>query len=332
MRNGDQRGSTRLAVTVALAAALALAAVGCGQVNELKARKAFKDANQAYQAQDYKKAAELYEQAIADDPDPKDPSMNVAYFFLANSYDNLWKPSKKGDAENDALLQKAVDNYEKAASRLASSSDPNLKTYARRSLEFLVVCYGPDKLADPAKAEPVVQKMIQLDPGDPSSYFALGKIYEDAGAYDNAEQIYLKAKDAKPNDPDVYTQLAGFYNRQGDFEKTIDALQQGADRDPKNPVPPFTIATYYWDNAQKNFRLTAAQKAEQIQKGLAAVDKALAIKPDYIDALVYKGLLLRLQANVEKDPGKQQALLKEAQALHDKAEDLRKQKASGVAK
>ena len=45
---------------------------------------------------------------------------------------------------------------------------------------------------------------------------------------------------------------------------------------------------------------------------------------------LYKGLLLRLEANLEKDPAKQQALLKEADQVRDKAQELRKQKASGV--
>ena len=45
---------------------------------------------------------------------------------------------------------------------------------------------------------------------------------------------------------------------------------------------------------------------------------------------MYKGLLLRLQANLEKDPSKQQSLIKEAEALSAKASDLRKQKAAGV--
>ena len=44
----------------------------------------------------------------------------------------------------------------------------------------------------------------------------------------------------------------------------------------------------------------------------------------------FLALLLRLQANLEKDPAKQQALLREADALRDKAIELRKQKAAGV--
>jgi tetratricopeptide (TPR) repeat protein len=257
MRDGGTAGSTLArgsaastsGAWLAVAAILAVAAAGCGQVNDLKAKKAMKNANQAYAAQDYKKASELYEEAIQAAPDSQEG--HEAYFYLGNCYDNLWKPSRKGEADNDALLTKAVDNYQKASDSLSQSSDERDKKLGKLSLQYLVAAYGLDKLNDPAKQEPIVQKMIQLEPSDVTNYFALAKIYEDAGAYDNAEQMLLKAKDIKPNDPDVYAQLAGYYNRQGEFEKTIDALQQGADKDPKNPTAHFVIATYYWDDARR---------------------------------------------------------------------------------
>jgi tetratricopeptide (TPR) repeat protein len=319
--------SLAAAAMLVLGTAVVVSTAGCGKVGELKARKAFKAANQAYQQQDYKRAADLYEETVQAAPDLEH---GQPYFYLGNSYDNQFKPSKKGDPENDALMAKAVTNYQKAAEMLATSDKPNDKKLAKLALEFLVSAYGADKLNDPSKAEPVVQKMIQLEPGDATNYQALAKIYEDAGAYPEAEQMYLKAKEVKPSDPTVYTVLAGYYNRQNQFDKTIDALEQRAAKEPNNPEAYFTIATYYWDNANKNFRLNEAQKKDNVQKGLAAVNRAIELKPDYVDALVYKGLLLRVQANLEKDPKKQQAILKEAVALHDKAEELRKKKASGI--
>ena len=311
--------------SLALAAVLAVTVAGCTKVGQLKAMKSFKAANQAYQQQDYKKAAQLYEETVAADPD-----MASAYFYLGNSYDQQFKPSKKGDKDNDALLTKAAQNYQTAAEKLTQSDKPDEKKLAKLSLEYLVSVYGPDKLNDPAKAEPIVQRMIQIDPGDPANYFALAKIYEDAGAYDAAENILIKAKEAKPNDASVYTTLAGYYNRQGQFDKTIDALEQRAAKEPNNPEAFQTIATFYWDKAYRDATLKEPQKKEFLQKGIEAVDQAIKIKPDYMEALVYKGLLLRLEANLEKDPKKQQELLKEATVLRDKAEELRKKKASGV--
>jgi tetratricopeptide (TPR) repeat protein len=299
--------------------------VGCAKVGEIQAKKAFKAANAAYQQQDYKKASDLYAETVA-----ADPNLNSAYFFLGNSLDNLYKPSKKGDAANDALLNRAVENYQKAAEKLAASPDPADKKLGKLSLEYLVASYGADKLNDPAKAEPVVQRMIQLEPGEPTNYFALAKIYEDAGAYDEAEKMLVAAKNAKPTDPAVYMTLAGYYNRQGHFDKTIEALEERATKEPNNPEAFYTIATYYWDEAYRDFKLKDTEKRDFVAKGTTAVDHALQLKPDYVEAIVYKGLLLRLQANLEKDPAKQQALLKEAQTLSEKANAMRKAKAAGT--
>jgi hypothetical protein len=90
------------------------------------------------------------------------------------------------------------------------------------------------------------------------------------------------------------------------------------------------VATYYWDKANRDFRLSDAEKMQMIQDGLVSVDKAIEIKSDYMEAIAYKNLLLRLQANVEKSPAKQQALLKEADRLRDMANELRKKQQEGA--
>jgi tetratricopeptide (TPR) repeat protein len=305
------------ALTLALLGA-ALPVTGCAYLGSLKAKMAFKDANAAYQSGDYRKAAAKYEETLQ-----RDPSLTSAYFYLANSYDNLYKPAKKGDATNDQWLTKAVDGYRKAAE---ASADPKLK---KLSLEYLVAAYR-DKVGDPSQAEPIIRQMIELEPNEPSNYFALAKIFEDAGNYEQAEAMHLKARDIHPNDPTVYMQLAGFYNRQGQFDKTIESLETRASKEPNNPEAYYTIATYYWDKAFRDFRLKEPQKREYVAKGIEATDKALQIKPDYMEAIVYKGLLLRLSANLEKDPQKQKALLDQAKELGDKAAALRKQKTAGA--
>jgi Flp pilus assembly protein TadD len=328
--NGHKGDRMRLVsgLSLTVAAALVLTAVGCGKMGELKARKNYKEANQAYAQQDYKRASELYELTIQADPD--NPSLANAYFYLGNSYDNLYKPSKKGDPANDELLAKAIQNYQQAAERLSKSSDKKDKERGNLAMKFLVAAFGPDKLNDPAKAEPVVQRMIQLDPGETENYFMLAKIYDDAGVYENEEDVLLKAKEIKPNDPLVYMNLAGYYKRQGQTEKMIKATEDRAAREPNNPEAHYTVATFYWDEAFRDTTLKENQKREYLSRGIVEIDKALQIKPDYSEALVIKGLLLRLQANMEKDVAKQNELIKEAKGLADKAEDLRKKKAAGV--
>ena len=308
------------AAAVVAVVGLSVAASGCGRysLGALKAQKAWKEANDRYVAQDWKAAAEKYEYALQ-----QDPTKAEAYFFLANSYDNLYKPSRAGEAENDGYIQKAVENYQKA---IDLDPNPEMKKLA---LKWLVAVYGADKLNDPSKAEPVVQKMIQVDPSDPVNYAALSKIYEDAGRYDEAEASLLKSLEAKPNDPLVYQQIAGFYNRQGDFDKTMSNLHKAADLEPNNPLGFYTLATYYEEKVRKDFCITPAQKKEYIQKCIEASDKAIAMNPDYAEALTYKNILLRHQMRIETDRAKQLELEKEADRLRNKATELLKKKSSG---
>jgi tetratricopeptide (TPR) repeat protein len=314
-----QPRSGALAGSLTLIVGLGIALAGCSQMNQIRAKKASNDANKLYRASDWRAAAEKYEETLRLNPDAGD-----FYFYLGNSYDNMYRPTRKGEANNDSYLEKAIANYKLGAEH---ADTPIVK---QRSLQYLVNAYGPEKLNDPTQAEPVVKAMISLEPNEPTNYFVLADIYADSGEYELAEQTYLKAKEVRPNDPSVYMQLAGFYNTQGDFDKTIAAVNDRAKVEPNNPEAYQTLATYYWDKAYRDFRLTDKEKLQYVLSGLEAVDKAINIKSDYMEAVAYKNLLLRLQANLEKDPAKQQALLREADQLRDKAEALRKQKAAGA--
>lgn len=304
-----------------LVVGVSVGVAGCGKysLNSLRAQKAWKDANEAYKASDWKEAAAKYEYVLQ-----QDPSRTEVYFYLANSYDNAYRPSRSGEPENDALIQKAIENYRKAAE---VDQNPEMK---RLAMQYLVAAYGPDKLNDPAQAEPIVQKMIEMDPNEPGNYFALAKIYEDAGRYEEAEQALLKARDARPDDVTVYTQMSGFYNRQGDFEKTMEALHKAADMRPNDPQGHQLVSVYYWEKAQKDHRLNDKQKREYILKGIEASDRALALNPDYIEALTYKNILLRMQGNLETDLDKRKQLYAQADELRNRAMELNKKKAAGA--
>jgi len=323
-RATHSRRQVRGASLLVGAAIIGLTTAGCAKINGVVSLFKFKQANQAYQAQDYERSAKLYEETIANDPNNA-----IVYFYLGNSYDNMYKPGEKGKPANDALMTKAVENYQLAVEKL-DANDPVQGKIKALALQFLMAAYGSDKLDDPVKAEPVVIRLIQLDPGEPANYFQLAKLYEDAGETEAAEKVYVAAKNAKPTDVNTYIQLAGFYNRQGNFSKAIEAFEQRADREPNNPEGFYTVATRYWDEAYRGVGVKETDKKTYVQKGLTAIDHAIQLKPDYPEALVYKGLLLRSQALLEKEPAKQQALIKQAETLRDQAEEIRKKKATGA--
>jgi predicted Zn-dependent protease len=275
-----------------------------------QARSTAARANQAYQAEDFVAAVTLYEAALAQDPADAD-----LHFFLANSYDRLYRPAATGNAVNDRYLAQALEHYERASQHART---PALR---RISSQYLVSAYV--KTSEPGAAEVLLQRMIADDPDERTNYFGLARLYEDSRDADRAEQQLTIAKERWPDDPAVHMELAGFYQRQGNFDKMIAAVRERAERDPNNPEAFYTLATFYWERASRDVKLSDAQKADYAQSGLEAVNRALDLKNDYFEALTYKNLLLRTQANLSKNPAEQQQLLKEADELRTQAQDVR---------
>jgi len=303
----------------ALTAVLGVVVSGCSYVDMFQAQLAFRDANQAYASGNYQQAAELYEQVLAENPD-----VTPAYFFLANSLDQQYRVARRGEPENDMLLDEAIANYRLSAER--GGDYPELQELA---LEYLVAAYGPDKKNDPAQAEPIVMRMIERDPQNEANYFVLAQIYEDAGAYQLAEQALTEARQARPDSPDVYIRLAGFYSRQGDFPKVIEALEARIAQEPDNPEAYHALSQYYWDEVFSNFRLSDDQKMQYVLAGIQSSDQALALNPNYADAVTFKELLIRREALLVDDFDEAQELLAEADALNERATELRQTQQGG---
>jgi periplasmic protein TonB len=170
--------------------------------------------------------------------------------------------------------------------------------------------------------EATLKRNIQLNPKDVISYYLLAKRYEDAGDFQKAGATLEAAIKAVPADSRSYVLLAGFYNRRGSFEKAIDALTRRAAVEPNNPESHYTIASYYWEKAYRDVSLSEGQKRTYIASGLQAADRAIAINPDYMEALVYKNLLLRSQALLEPEADAK-ALIAEADKLRERSIAIR---------
>jgi tetratricopeptide (TPR) repeat protein len=321
LRNSFARG---VVLALGLTAGLG-AAAGCGRysISNLRAVKAFKDGTDAYKKSDFATAANRFEESTKYLSD-----QGLVYFFLANSYDQQWKPSRKGEPANDAFMEKAVLNYQLAIDKLNGDTESD-KKYRQYSYEYLIGAYGPDKLNDFSKAEPIAKKLLEINPTDPANYQALGRMYQDQGRYDEAEAMFKKAVEVKPNDPAVYTALAGYYNTQGKFDETMAALEERTKYEPNNPEAYHYMATFFQDKIQKDFRLSKPEQRAYALRGIAAEDKAIALNPNYAEAMIYKGILLRQQANTEKDPAVQKTLIAQAEELRTKGIAIQKKANSG---
>ena len=293
-----------LVTRFALVTLVVLPMISCSAFDRLRALRVIRDAHTQYQRADYVAAAELYEEVLVNDP-----NLVEAYFYLANSYDQQYRPALRGEPDNDRVLEMAIDNYITSAERQNSLDMQTL------SLQYLVAAFGPDKANDPAKAEPVLQVMTEADPTNPENYFALARLYEDSGLFTEAEEVLTQVRTQRGDDPQVFLQLAAFYNRNELFDETIEALRERSALEPENP---------------EAFYTSDEQEEEYVMLGLAEVEKALDLNPDYIEALTYKNILMRMQANLTEDLDERDALISEADELRDRAEELQQARTAGV--
>jgi TonB family protein len=183
----------------------------------------------------------------------------------------------------------------------------------------------PGQAAPPTNREVDLQKVV--DAGTVNTvepYIELARLQEQRRALSEAEATLLASRRVAGAEARALQALAAFYLRTNKFDKAVAAIEEIAEADPANPKVHQLVATYYWEAAFKNPTLTPQQKMEYIQAGIAATDRALSYDSEYVEALTYKNILLRMQANLETDKAKQAQLIAEADALRNKAMELNK--------
>ena len=107
------------------------------------------------------------------------------------------------------------------------------------------------------------------------------------------------------------------------FDRKIAELERTAAERPADAAAQHVIATFYYEKTRDQ-SISADERRDYIARGLEAEDRALQINPDYVEALVYKNILLRTKALTEPDPVVKEALIREADALRNRALELRK--------
>jgi tetratricopeptide (TPR) repeat protein len=313
-------------ILLALLLPIALLGTGCGMI---RARAAYRDGNTQYKQENFKKAIEAYERAIT-----LDPGLAQAHFYLANSHQALYRPGKD-TPENKAHLETAIEHYKKAV-EVSKGESENQKTIRRNALGFLSAIYSEDPYKNFDLAHQYAQQLVSEAPTEVKAQFTLAGLYEKFEHVDQAQEIYEKVAQEHPDDVKACGALAGFYNKplwegHSKFDNAVAVLERCALLNQSDETGYYKIATFYWDKAYRDPMISATQKEQYADKGLEAIDKALSLKPDYIDAIVYKGLLYRVKASTAQSTRVAQEFLDKASALRDQATELRKQALSAGA-
>jgi tetratricopeptide (TPR) repeat protein len=318
------------------AALLALVVVGVG-CDLIKAKAAFKDGNKLYKEENYRLAIEDYERAVELKPD-----FAEAHAYLASAHQSLYRPGRDDDPENRMHLDKAIEHYERSL-EVNTLETPSLEAVRVTALGALTGIYSDPPVEDFEKALQYAEELVKDNPDDTKNMYAMANLYEKFDRVDEAEATYLRVVRDNPEDAKACGALSAFYNkplwdrdgnvwteesegpRASRFEDAIQTMEHCATLDPNDPSGYYKVATFHWDKAYRDRSLNEKEKNEYADLGIEAVDKALEIQPDYWEAIITKGLLFRVKAQVAPTRGDRRTYLEQAQILQKQALDLRKE-------
>ena len=329
---------TVLGIVVVVAGGIAvspLPTMAGNYVDMLQAMRAFDKANAAYEVKEYDEALRWYEVATENAPADNAIIQATLRFFTASSNHLLYNPGLTDDPVNEERLEAAREGYEETIGVVEDGlQDPLLEQgvkdtialYEQYSTEQLAGLYR-DYFRDMDKSIEYFDRLIEMAPDEPGRYYALADVYErfhdeeENPLLDMAIATYERPVEMNPDDPIGYRQVANLLNKYGRFDETMEWLARARDVNADNPEGYYLIATYYWDKVYRDPDLTQRQRREFIELGIGQLDAALELNDEYVDALVYKNLLLREKAKVE--PQNANALIAEADEYRSRALAIR---------
>lgn len=173
---------------------------------------------------------------------------------------------------------------------------------------------------------------LRKRPEDRIARDALINMYLNANRTSQAIDYFRAYLQSHPADLEAVKSIATLYSKQGNFNESLNWYEKITLLDSKNPESYYVYGVVCYEKVAKNPPADPAEKMAIIEKGKAALAKAISLRPEYFEAIVYQNLLLRQQALVETDPVKQQELVRQADELKNKAvEIVRKKKAASAA-
>jgi tetratricopeptide (TPR) repeat protein len=212
-------------------------------------------------------------------------------------------------------------NYLMAVSYLAlyhpGSEHPKDKEYAEKGLAAF-------------------ERTLKLKPPTPDDREKTEKFYLSflSSTGDKEKAIaYLESQLAtRPNDLSLINQIATLYQKNNNFAKSLEYFEKRANMDPTNKEAWYTLGVNCWSRSYNGGLAVSQEEREQVvDKGIEALNKALAIDPNYFDALSYINLIYREKAKALATVGKNaeagQAIAK-ADEYQKQAIDVRKAQAA----
>ena len=237
------------------------------------------------------------------------------------------------------LLNKGVSAFKNGQSdaaiehfKQAKEADPDLlnaRLYLATAYASLYIPGAPSKenMQHGEQAVQEFKEVLDKDPNNISAIDGIGSIlFQMAGQpfdpkkFEESKTYHQKHIQLRPEDPEPYYWIGVIdwtlaFRANGEMRMDYNKANIKKQVKDTDPLPSSIRGEY------------ASKYGSLIDEGIAQLQKAISIKPDYDDAMAYLNLLYRRKADMVASTDERNQLLKQADDLVDKVKEIKQKRA-----
>ena len=160
---------------------------------------------------------------------------------------------------------------------------------------------------------------MKLEPTDERGPRYYLQILLDSGRHGEALEFLLRQHQRHPKDVKIVASLGAVSSKAGRFSEALKWYEKRAQLLPREAKAQYLIGTLCWQHLYKNSSVSDSQRVKLADRGIAALQQALKLRPDYGEAMTYVNLLYRERSKGQPEEAAREADMATARTYHKKA-------------
>ena len=215
-------------------------------------------------------------------------SVVLALFSLAgcNKLRARDQLNKGVQAYKNAKYEDAIEKFKNAVALDPSLINARLYLATAYAQQYIPGADTPDNNRMAEQAISQYQDVLKMKPNDLNAIKGIAYLYLQMKKFDQAKQYYIKVVAVDPNDPEAYYSVAVI-----DWTESYQPRMEQKAKLGLKPDEPIKDKKVCEELRTKN--------QDVVKDGMTMLEKAIALRPDYDDAMAYLNLMWREQADIE---------------------------------